>query len=91
MLHIIKSSQALFDALPIVTEEDEVLLVEEAIYIANPQHMNFPHLKGKRVSVLAEDAKARGLVQRISPSAVIIDYPGFVELTIQHSKSITWE
>ncbi len=91
MLHIVKNQQALTDAVSFISANDVVLLVEEAIYIANPQHMSFPSLKGVPVYVLSADVKARGLVNRMSPSVTVIDYKGFVDLTAEQPNSTTWD
>lgn len=42
MLHIIKSVAALDDAMALYSEQDDVLLIEEAVYAAN---LNIKHLQ----------------------------------------------
>lgn len=91
MLHIVKTVQSLADVLLVVTDKDEVLLVEQAVYAANPHHQVYSSVKGLNVSVLDADADARGIANRISPSVARVSFEGFVELTANHLNSITWE
>ncbi len=91
MLHVIKTDAALKRVHPFYSEQDSILLIEDAVYAANPLHYAFELLAGKTVFVLQADAKARGIHHRISPSTTITDYLGFVELTEQHHSTMTWE
>lgn len=91
MLHIIKSVSALSDAVRLCQQHDELLLIEEAVYAAVAQHSAFHQLQGLSVSALESDLKARGIHQRISPSIMVVDYAGFVELTVKQAKSLTWD
>ncbi|MGI9950010.1 sulfurtransferase complex subunit TusB [Vibrio hyugaensis] len=91
MLHIIKSVAALDDAMALNSEQDDVLLIEEAVYAANPQHKAFTKVKGPAVFALQSDIEARGITNRISPSITVINYSGFVELTAKQAKSLTWD
>ncbi|UUM30859.1 sulfurtransferase complex subunit TusB [Vibrio japonicus] len=90
MLHIVKSPQALLELGAVVDEHDDVLLIEDAVYVANPQHKDFLKVKGMRVSVLIADLEARGVINRTSPSVALVDYNGFVSLTAKHETSLTW-
>ncbi|WNJ96962.1 sulfurtransferase complex subunit TusB [Vibrio ruber] len=91
MLHVIKTDAALKQVHPFYSEQDSILLIEDAVYAANPLHYAFEWLKGKNVFVLEADAKARGICHRIDPSTVMTNYLGFVELTEQHHSAMTWE
>ncbi|MGR5238819.1 sulfurtransferase complex subunit TusB [Vibrio alfacsensis] len=91
MLHIIKSVAALDDAMALYSEQDDVLLIEDAVYAANPQHQAFSKVKGPSVFALQGDIDARGMTNRISPSVSTIGYEGFVELTVKQDKSLTWD
>ena len=91
MLHIIKSVAALDDAMALYSQQDDALLIEEAVYAANPQHKAFSKVKGPSVFALQSDIEARGMGNRISPSVTVIDYAGFVELTVKQAKSLTWD
>lgn len=91
MLHIIKSVAALDDAMALYSEQDDVLLIEDAVYAANPQHNAFSKVKGPSVFALQSDIDARGMANRMSPSVRTISYEGFVELTVKQDKSLTWD
>ncbi|KLN67148.1 MULTISPECIES: sulfurtransferase complex subunit TusB [Vibrio] len=91
MLHIVKTVQALEDVSRVATESDKVLLVEQAVYAANPLHHAFPSVKGLNTSVLAADVEARGIANRVSSSVRQVDFDGFVELTIEQPNCVTWE
>ncbi|MDW6002075.1 sulfurtransferase complex subunit TusB [Vibrio mangrovi] len=91
MLHVIKTVSALKEAYLFRSAQDVILLLEDAVYAANPLHHAFGLLKESNVFALEADTKARGIYHRISPSVSVIDYLGFVELTEQHPTSVTWE
>ncbi|MFM2648739.1 sulfurtransferase complex subunit TusB [Vibrio diabolicus] len=91
MLHIIKTVSALEDAMPLCSAQDDILLIEDAVYAANSQYKAFSHLKNRSVFVLESDIHARGIANRISPSLTIVNYSGFVELTVKQDKSLTWD
>lgn len=91
MLHIIKSVAALDDAMALYSEQDDVLLIEDAVYAANPQHKAFSKVKGPSMFALQSDIEARGMSNRINPSIEVIGYAGFVELTAKQAKSLTWD
>lgn len=91
MLHIVKTVQAIEEAVQVYSNSDQLILIEEAVYAANPQHNTYPLIQGLNIAVLQADVEARGVANRVSPSAVIVDYSGFVNLTAQQPKSITWQ
>ncbi|QIA64354.1 sulfurtransferase complex subunit TusB [Vibrio astriarenae] len=91
MLFIVKTLSALTQAQALASHSDAVLLVENAVYSAVSQHHAFPQLKDMTVWVLSEDALARGIESRVSPSVQKVDFDGFVALTVQHEQSITLE
>ncbi len=91
MLHIIKTVSALEDALALYSEQDVILLIEDAVYAANPQHQAFSQIKHSKVCVLESDIQARGMANRVSPSVTVVNYSGFVALTATYDKSLTWD
>ncbi len=68
-------------------EGDTLLLVEEGVYWALPQHRQELARLVARVSLLQPDREARG-VQLEGLSEV--DDKGFVELCVQHATSVSW-
>ena len=91
MLHIIKTPNALQELCTIYQNGDQVLLIEDSVYAANAHHPMFTILKSMDVLALEADTQARGVFNRISPSITMVDYVGFVNLTAQHTSSLTWE
>ena len=90
MLHIVKSIAALEEVKKVYTDDDVLLLIQDAVYVVNPLHKTFPILKSLNTFVLQSDLEARGIVNRVSPSVNIVDYDGFVTLTAECSTSLTW-
>jgi tRNA 2-thiouridine synthesizing protein B len=90
MLHIIRSQTALRTALAYISSKDDLLLIEDAVFTANPNHSDYGLFKDRDVHVLEEDVKARGLGALISPQVTLVSYSGFVRLTEKHTQSMTW-
>ena len=68
-----------------------MLLIEDAVYAVNPQHIEFSRSKNLNTFVLRGRLEARGMVYRVSPSVHIVDYDGFVELTVEQPTSVDLE
>lgn len=91
MLHIVKSLDKINLLVDYLGDDDHVLLVEDSVYIANPNHHQHSLLcDHSRISILENDCNARGLQLVASEQIRKVDFKGFVELTVLHNKSITW-
>jgi len=96
MLHLIMSSPAKLDMdyLEVfVGQKDDILLLQDAVYGGVTDSHYFSKLVEKKQSgfyVLQEDAQARGITTLLGPKFQLIGYQEFVELTVKHSKQITW-
>jgi tRNA 2-thiouridine synthesizing protein B len=93
MLHIIKTQSAIADAMSYVSDNDAILLVEDAVYVSNTEHSGFTHLS-KSISqcfVLEADLNARGVVSFVNSNIQVVDFLGWVALTEQYQQSMTWE
>ncbi len=98
MLHIINKSPfislALKDCLRFAGNTDAILLIEDGVYAALETYMSkhlIPlNLNQLTIYALNEDIYARGLIDRISSKINIIDYPGFVDLTLTNNPIQTW-
>ncbi|ANN25311.1 TPA: sulfurtransferase complex subunit TusB [Vibrio vulnificus] len=90
MLHLIKSSHALEEALLLCTASDAIVLLEEAVYAATSVHPLQSLLPKQGVYVLHGDVLARGLESRLSTNVAIVDYHQLVDLTVEHSPCLTW-
>ena len=92
MLHIVKSQQAIPEVLRYAQSSDAILLVEDAVYLANPKHHLYDCiLRHNEVVVLSPDSRARGISDLISHQIIQVDYLGFVELTERFQQSLTWD
>lgn len=85
-LHIINQPEKLKEALPYFTEDDGVLLIEDAVMIATHDNIKM-HPKQY---VLLEDLIARGLKGKANADWTLVDYPQFVALTLEYDKSVSW-
>ncbi|NLS14653.1 sulfurtransferase complex subunit TusB [Vibrio sp. SM6] len=90
MLHIIQSERGLRAARPLIHSSDVVLLVEAAVYLANPSHYAHAMLPSCSLYALSEDVTARGIMTLISNKIQQVDFSGFVALTETHSQNATW-
>ena len=96
MLHLIMSSPAKLDMdyLEVfIGQKDDILLLQDAVYGGVADSHYFSKLVEKKQSgfyVLQEDAQARGITALLGPEFQLIGYQEFVELTVKHSKQITW-
>ena len=84
-LHIVNKADALADCLPLVADGDALLLIEDGVYAActaigirAPCH------------ALADDLRARGLMDRVESSIESVSYDGFVDLVERHQPIVTW-
>lgn len=90
MLHLIKSSHVLEEALLLCMASDAIVLLEEAVYAATSVHPLRSLLPKQGVYVLHGDVLARGLESRLSTNITMVDYHQLVDLTVEHSPSLTW-
>ncbi|XHF34564.1 sulfurtransferase complex subunit TusB [Pseudomonas chlororaphis] len=93
-LHVLSHSpfgdERLTSCLRLLGASDALLLSGDAAYALQPGTAPFIALETRQVKlfVLAEDAQARAV--QIPDWAEAIDYPAFVELSIQHDKVNSW-
>ncbi len=72
-----------------------LLLIEDAVYAAlvNDTNKDFLELIGKYdlpCYVLKEDLFARGISDKVSSSFTLVDYSGFLQLSIDYAKVQSW-
>ncbi|MGH8416299.1 MAG: sulfurtransferase complex subunit TusB [Pseudomonas sp.] len=95
-LHVLSHSpfadSRLSSCLRLLGHEDAILLCGDATYAVTASTAARQALDAKadslKLFILEEDAKARNLVLPDWVSRV--DYPGFVELSVQYDKVNTW-
>jgi tRNA 2-thiouridine synthesizing protein B len=74
---------------------DGILLIEDGVFgatIGAPCADELQSLitHGVKVFALSSDVKARALCDRIQPNIQLIDYDGFVKLSIEHRCVQSW-
>jgi len=94
ILHIVNpspfDSQALADCLKHISEQDSILLIENAVVAADQSSPFLEQLMSHTVYVLKNDVEARGLQDRLHEHFSLVSDDGFVELTIAHASSMSW-
>ncbi len=91
MLHIVKSLEKLKLVTRYLQPTDELLLVENAVYASSEYSEHFDQITlAIQVFALQEDLQARGWSEKAAENIQIINRFEFVELTVNHSKSISW-
>jgi tRNA 2-thiouridine synthesizing protein B len=75
-------------------EGSAILLIEDGVYAAM-QGTKFADvvsgLSGVKVCVLGPDLKARGLsADKVVSGVEVVDYAGFVDLSVEHDKVVSW-
>ena len=99
MLHIVNKSpferNTLTSCLGHALAGDSVLLIEDAVVGAMAGTVVADSISAaitdKKVYVLGEDLVARGLKQeRIIEGIEVVNYEGFVDLTVENDKTQSW-
>lgn len=85
MLHIINNTSALTTCLRIAQSSDVILLIENGVDAAT-------YIDAKQYSVYAlkSDLIANNLLDKINSDIKVIDYDGFVDLTVENFPIQTW-
>lgn len=98
MLHTVNKSpserNALDTCLRHATPGDAILLIEDGVYAALRDSHCTPllqeALQSLRVYALRPDVEARGIGNKLLEGIVLVDYGGFVDLTLEHSPVMAW-
>ncbi|WP_280567924.1 sulfurtransferase complex subunit TusB [Chromohalobacter sp. 296-RDG] len=94
LLHLLNrapsSSSVHQDVLRAMREEDGLMLIEDGVFGAvSAQVQHFPGLEG-RLFALREDLESRGLAGRCDARVIIVDMDGFVALTEDAQRTVSW-
>jgi tRNA 2-thiouridine synthesizing protein B len=94
LLHVLNrsptTSRVYQQALTMMGEEDRLLLVEDGVQGALPQMvLHFGEVQG-RLFALKEDLASRGLLGRCDATVQVVDVDGFVLLTEQAERTVSW-
>ncbi|MDR5858731.1 sulfurtransferase complex subunit TusB [Halomonas eurihalina] len=93
-LHIVNrapdAGRAVEQALSAMTAEDRLLLIEDGVQGALPSQVDgFADIEG-RLYALRDDLEARGLMGRHDERVKVVDVDGFVTLTEQAERTLSW-
>ncbi|ALS98395.1 sulfurtransferase complex subunit TusB [Lacimicrobium alkaliphilum] len=90
ILHILTQSpatDAFSQCLSAIEKSDGVLLIQNAVYAQRGKDLANTGIKN--IYALREDRQARGL-DGACEGIEVIDYAGFVALTLKYDKTVTW-
>jgi len=95
ILHIVNKSPYEKDSLATcvgyVQEGDTILLIEDGVYAAVATGKAAAQLNGLDVAVLGPDLAARGIAEaKLTTGVKVVDYGGFVDLTVARDKVQSW-
>ncbi|QFY89771.1 sulfurtransferase complex subunit TusB [Magnetovirga frankeli] len=95
ILHLVNKSpyerNSLSTCAGYVKDGDAVLLIEDGVYAAIAGGKAADELKGLEVSVLGPDLAARGISEdKLVGGVTVVDYAGFVDLSVAKDKVQSW-
>ncbi|MGF1724600.1 sulfurtransferase complex subunit TusB [Photobacterium nomapromontoriensis] len=96
MLHILTGSpfqtQSFKHCSVVLEENDAVLLIQDAVIAVMAENSALDAILKQRVKIylLAADMQARGLAFDESGHFEVVDYKGFVSLTVKHETQMKW-
>lgn len=97
-LHIVNQCDAdgaLASCLRLASTDSAILLIENAVYLARKNtlmELNFASIIDRQaVYVLEPDLWARGVLQdQLYEGLHLVNYIGFVELTVRYNRIVSW-
>ncbi|PHM28853.1 sulfurtransferase complex subunit TusB [Xenorhabdus budapestensis] len=95
MLYTVRCSpyQDDFNAiLGLITDADDVLLIQNGVLLSVNGNRYLAELirTGAGIYALQDDLDARGLANQVSDRVRVVNYNGFVSLTVKHQQSFSW-
>ncbi|MEH6582168.1 MAG: sulfurtransferase complex subunit TusB [Halioglobus sp.] len=80
------------DCLNLASASDAILLMGNGVYAALDRTTASASLQatGAEIFVLESDARAAGIVSRIPKFASLVDFEGFVSLTVRFDRQLAW-
>ncbi|MDG1850571.1 MAG: sulfurtransferase complex subunit TusB [Gammaproteobacteria bacterium] len=94
ILHTInKSNDALHRCLSLLSDEDAVLLIEDGVYAALSCRENqklWDTLPQVKKYAMTDDLAVRGVSDRMLPFFERVDWSGFVSLSLEYDKVVSW-
>lgn len=76
----------------LVKQGDDLLLLQDGVTAAldGSEALQKLLVSPATLWVLEDDAAARGIAAQISTRVTMLDYTGFVNLTVKHQQQIAW-
>ncbi len=95
ILHLVSqppSHSALQDCLQLLGESDALLLLSDGVYALAPGTASLTELAkcGAKVYALGPDLAMRGLLAAAPDFVDLVDYDGFVSLTVHYDTTQSW-
>ncbi|PSW11913.1 sulfurtransferase complex subunit TusB [Photobacterium rosenbergii] len=96
MLHIFTrspfQSRAFDESAAVISQNDSILLIQDAVIAATVENSPIFSFQdaGVKIYLLAEDLAARGLQDKLKLEVNVIDYKGFVGLTVDCETQMKW-
>ncbi|MBB3189082.1 sulfurtransferase complex subunit TusB [Halomonas cerina] len=94
LLHIVNrspaTSQVYRQALEGMGQDDRLLLIEDGVQGALPQLVRYYDGLQGRLFALKEDLASRGLLGRCDGEVQVVDVDGFVALTEEAERTVSW-
>ncbi|MDI5891972.1 sulfurtransferase complex subunit TusB [Halomonas rhizosphaerae] len=94
LLHVVNRSPATSrvyqQALAGMAPEDRLLLIEDGVQGALPQLVRYYAGLEGRLFALKEDLESRGLLGHCDASVQVVDVDGFVTLTEEAERTVSW-
>jgi tRNA 2-thiouridine synthesizing protein B len=98
MLHIVNKSpfqtSTLDTCLRLAQPGHALLLIEDAVYAATAGSATEARVRqacaSLKVYALQPDLDARGVTAKLIDGVTLVDYAGFVDLTVEHPTSHAW-
>lgn len=91
-LHIVSKSpfndQALERALPLISAEDTLLLIDDGVYAASKNNPFIAQLQNTQCYALTDDMALRGVT--MDKAITALDMSGFVDLSFDAHNIISW-
>jgi tRNA 2-thiouridine synthesizing protein B len=89
------SNGSLSSCMNICSKCDAILLLEDGVFGAlksapESEQLQRLILSGTKVFAISADVKARGLTDKLLTSIELVDYNGFVQLSIEHRCIQSW-
>ena len=98
MLHIVNKSpfqtSTIESCLRMAQPGSALLLIEDGVYAAtagSTAEANLRHACARlKVYALRPDLDARGMTGKLIDGVTLVDYDGFVDLTVEYKTSLSW-